>query len=225
MFGFIITRHVSTEIAAKYWVECVSRLRHFYPENPIVIIDDASLPNLIAPLQVENVTVVQSEFPKRGELLPYYYLLKYKWFEKAVILHDSVFLQTWVNFDAYADQPLWCFYDNTDLVGVKSLVPYLKNSSEAMTRVRPQMRGCFGLMAVVQVATVQQWQEEYNFLELLKVVKSRPHRCSLERVFGLFFSKPSIFGNIFRYQYGLNYADYKRGRNRCKFIVKVWTGR
>jgi len=225
MFGFIITRHVTTETAAKYWVECVTRLRKFYPENPIVIIDDASLPRLIAPLQVANVTVVQSEFPKRGELLPYYYLLKYQWFDKAVILHDSVFVQQWIDFDAYSDQPLWCFYDNSDLVGVKSLVPHLKRASVLMTWVRPQMRGCFGLMAVVQLATVQQWQEECNFLELLKVVQSRPQRCALERVFGLFFAKPSIFGNIFRYQYGLSYADYQRGRNRCKFIVKVWTGR
>ncbi len=225
MFGFIITRHVSTVKSAKYWMECVSRLRHFYPDTPIVIIDDASLPQLIAPLEVKDVTVIKSEFPKRGELLPYYYLLKYQWFEKAVILHDSVFVQQWINFDAYEDQPLWCFFDNTNLVGVKSLVPYLKSSDMLMTGVRPLMRGCFGLMAVVLRSTVQKWQEEYNFLELLKVVQSRPQRCALERVFGLFFAKPSIFGNIFQYQYGLKYDEYKRGRNRCKFIVKVWTGR
>ena len=40
-----------------------------------------------------------SEFKKRGELLPYYYYLKYKWFDCAVIIHDSCFINKKLNIE------------------------------------------------------------------------------------------------------------------------------
>ena len=41
-YGFIITRHVNSELTNKYWNNCVKCIRHFYPYRKIIIIDDNS---------------------------------------------------------------------------------------------------------------------------------------------------------------------------------------
>lgn len=93
-FGFIMLRHVNSEETNKYWFECYKCIRRFYTEK-IVIIDDHSDPQHIGcSEELIHCEVICSEFPKRAELLPYYYLHKHAFFEKAVILHDSVFFQT-----------------------------------------------------------------------------------------------------------------------------------
>jgi hypothetical protein len=73
-FGFIITRHVNSEQTNKYWNHSVKLLRTFYPYRKIIIIDDNSNQNYVkADFDYKNIQIIQSEFPGRGELLPYYY--------------------------------------------------------------------------------------------------------------------------------------------------------
>ena len=80
-YGFIITRHVNSENTNKYWNQNVKLIRTFYPLRQIVIIDDNSTQEFVkADHQYKNLTIIQSEYPGRGELLPYIYYLKYKWF-------------------------------------------------------------------------------------------------------------------------------------------------
>jgi len=222
MFGFILTRHVTNDVDAQYWIECIRCIREKYALTPVVVIDDNS-PRKCPPCPYRNVVVLSSEFPKRGELLPYYYLLKYRWFDKAVILHDSVFIKQYINFDAYDDQPLWDFVNTMSVDLVHTLADELPLVIK--DQVTPLMTGCFGMMGVVNLSTVDKWQEKYQFTKLLAVVTSRFHRCACERIFGLFYGKPSIFGNIWNYQFGLKFDEYKKGQNKCKFIVKVWSGR
>ena len=91
-YGFIITRHVNSEKTNMYWNRCVRCIRTFYPLKKIVIIDDNSDQSFVKDeFNYRNVIHIQSEFPGRGELLPYYYFHKNKFFENAVIIHDSVF--------------------------------------------------------------------------------------------------------------------------------------
>ena len=81
-FGFIITRHVNSEKSNKYWNRCVKLLRTFYPHRQIVIIDDNSNYAFVkSDADYRNLTIIQSEFHGRGELLPYYYYIKNKFFE------------------------------------------------------------------------------------------------------------------------------------------------
>ena len=75
-YGFIITRHVNSEITNKYWNHCIKCIRTFYPYRKIVIIDDNSNQDfLISFHNYENIEIINSEFPGRGELLPYYYFI------------------------------------------------------------------------------------------------------------------------------------------------------
>ena len=70
----------------------------------IVIVDDNSNYEYVkSEFDYKNIEIIQSEFPGRGELLPYYYLLKYKFFKNAVIIHDSVFFHKRIPFEKFTN--------------------------------------------------------------------------------------------------------------------------
>ncbi len=98
--GFIILRHVNSPTTNEYWQESYSCIRKYYPLNKIVIIDDHSNYDFLkSDLKLYNTEVLNSVFTSgKGELLPIYYYLMYKWFKKAVIIHDSVFMNNYLNF-------------------------------------------------------------------------------------------------------------------------------
>lgn len=101
-FGFIITRHVNNYNTNKYWNHNIKLIRTYYPNTTIIIIDDNSDQNFIkSEFNYKNVIFINSEYPGRGELLPYIYYLKNKWFDKAIILHDSTFIHKTINFITY----------------------------------------------------------------------------------------------------------------------------
>ena len=78
--GFIMLRHVKFKATNEYLIESYNCLRRFYPNNHIMIIDDNSNYDYISydsnNVYIYNCEIVQSEFPKRGEILGYYYLYK-----------------------------------------------------------------------------------------------------------------------------------------------------
>jgi hypothetical protein len=97
--GFIITRHVNSEKTDNYWKECYNCIRKWHPDLKIIIIDDNSDQEKITDMEVTNCEVIRSQYIGRGELLPYYYLLTRKLFDRAIIIHDSVFLHEPINFE------------------------------------------------------------------------------------------------------------------------------
>jgi len=99
-FGFIIIRHVNSEKTNKYWNHSIKCLRRLYPFIKIIIIDDNSNYNYVKEdFNYKNVETIRSEFKGRGEILPYYYYFKNKYFDNAVIIHDSVFFHKRVDFN------------------------------------------------------------------------------------------------------------------------------
>ena len=117
--GFIILRHVTNEITNNYWKYNLLNLMKYYPENNIVIIDDNSKKEYMKKLyeyKNNNLIIIESEYPGRGELLPYYYLLKYELFNTAIILHDSAFINKKIDFECDNYKMIWKFkvhiYDN-----------------------------------------------------------------------------------------------------------------
>ena len=81
--GFIILRCVRSKDCKDYWIECYDAIRRFYPLNKILIIDDFSNYEFIDTNKILiNTLIIQSEFKGRGELLPYYYYLRFVcWFQ------------------------------------------------------------------------------------------------------------------------------------------------
>jgi hypothetical protein len=251
-YGFIITRHVNSEKTNKYWNNCVKLLRTFYPFRKIVIIDDNSNYEYVnAEFEYKNVEFIQSEFRGRGELLPYYYFLKYKFFNNAVIIHDSVFFHKRIAFEKLNGTkviPLWFFYpDKEDIDNRKRIMRHLKNyqildnklSNEPIMLGLPHDKwfGCFGVQSYINLHFLEGIEQKYGITKLISAVQCRRDRCCLERIFGCIFftecqniiQQKSLLGNIMKYQtWGYSYDEYmehlKKGTIPAP-VVKVWSGR
>ena len=98
--GFILLRNVRDKITGEYWKLSYQCIRKFYPNQYIIIIDDNSDYDYIdldfQKNNLVNAHVIRSEYPKRGEILPYLYYLENHLFNKAVIIHDSVFINSYL---------------------------------------------------------------------------------------------------------------------------------
>lgn len=251
-FGFIITRHVNSETTNKYWNHSVKLIRTLYPDRKIVIIDDNSIQAFVkSDFNYKNVEIIQSEFPGRGELLPYYYFIKQKFFENAVIIHDSVFIHKRINFNRLNGTkvlPLWYFNpDNENVENSKRIIknltdPHLLNDKlkKEITMGMPQDKwfGCFGVQSYINHDFLLHIERKYNVTSMIKSVLCRADRCCLERIMGCIFYTDypnilkikSLFGNISRHHKWSTYTfheylvDLKKGTIPHS-AVKVWTGR
>lgn len=254
-WGFIITRHVKSEQTNCYWNRSLCLLAKLYPDIPVIIIDDNSDPSFIHehPHGHLRYTVISSPWKGRGELLPYCLLLSYKWFDYAVIIHDSVFIHRPIQFSRLVQQqipviPLWHFMPDQENIGnihrlcnaclqSNQLIERMTNDPTSTMSVVPKpWNGCFGGQSFISLSFLETLERKYKLTNLLTVVKTRPDRCSLERVLGAIFcieypalhKHKSIFGNIHQYEnWGLSYAQYlsKINKGHIRWIYKIWTGR
>lgn len=253
-FGFIMTRHVNSNITNYYWNHSIRCIRRFYPNKKIVVIDDNSNYDFVkAFYEYTNVEIIQSEYKGRGELLAYYYFFKNKFFENAIIIHDSIFIHKRINFEKMKNVdvlPLWHFNQDTDnLQNSLYLISKLRNRFYLQQKLsldgivilgRPyEWAGCFGVQSYLNHNFLQKIAEKYNLFALLEKVKTRPDRCCLERIFGIIFNleskitkkQKSLFGNIHDYNNGFDYTfdkykyDLTVRKKIPKSIIKVWTGR
>ncbi len=203
-FGIIITRHMSSEETASYWVLCVHAIRLHYPELSIVVIDDNSDPKFLTDnlrskeQQLYKCRIIYSTYKKRGELLPYYYyaLKDNPWFEHALIIHDSVFIVKPITnlnvvFDILDKRGflfLWHFSkgslrDNVaDEIG---LIQRLNNGEDIIKTIYADLdtwSGCFGGMAFISRKFLLKLNDVYNLSTLVNHITIRRNRMSFERL-------------------------------------------
>jgi hypothetical protein len=256
-YGFIITRHVNSATTNFYWNHCIQCIRRFYsPENyKIVVIDDNSNKEFLkADFDYTNIEYVESEFPGRGELLPYYYFYKNHYFENAVIIHDSVFFQTKINFSKINSPvlPLWHFTEEKaeNISNTLRLTQYLINNYQIkktlLTNKYESLSsfnttnwfGCFGVQSYINHAFLTLIQKKYGLFKLLNFVVNRLDRCCLERIMGSIFynecrdiwQHKSLLGSINLYcPWGYTWNEYwsqmQLRKKSKKPLIKVWTGR
>ena len=235
---FIIIRHVNSKETNKYWLYCYLSIRKYY-SNQIIIIDDNSDKNFVSNIELENTIIIQSEFPKRAELLPYYYFHKYQWGTHAVIIHDSAFILQKINFPETDIKFLWHFEKFTGSKNyIFPLLKYIKNENKIRKWLKKySFQGCFGVQSLISLNFITELEEKYNFFNLLKIINTRPLRMKLERLFALLCFiendklklNPSICGSIFsqKNKFTLKFNNYIINKEKYKNlkIVKVWTGR
>jgi hypothetical protein len=225
-YGFIVSRHVNSEKTNKYWNECVRCIQRVHSGIQIVIIDDNSDYNFVKPeSEYQNVIIIQSEYPKRGELLPYYYFWKNRFWENAVILHDSVFIQKRIPYRKLRANvmPLWHFsgvlrYENSQNSlriarclknGLEIKRNILKDNHDTSTIMSIQRKGgnwngVFGVQSYINYNFLFKLQQKYEIFNMLNYIHSRPDRCCLERIMGIIFwledptirALPSLLGDI-----------------------------
>jgi len=244
--GFIIIRHVNSEETNKLWIECYDSIRQFYPFNKILIVDDFSNYAFVDTNKILSDTlIIQSEFKGRAELLPYYYYFHNKLFDRAVIIHDSVFIQQYIDFGK-ENHFLWSFEHHWDhLYDYNPIIENL-NKTELVKEVfnnKSLWKGCYGVMSVLSHDFLCEIEKKFNLFNLINFIECREDRMKLERIFAVLFTlcnksynieTKSLFGDIHIYSqifggFGAElYETYKIKKqiNNINYpIVKVWCGR
>jgi hypothetical protein len=252
-FGFIITRHVNSEQTNKYWNHNVKLIRSFYPLKKIIIIDDNSNDIFVkAEFEYKNIEIIKSEYPGRGELLPYIYYLKNKWFNNAVIIHDSSFIHKRIPFEKMKVPvlPFWHYpYDKENISNLLRIASYLKHNSFIRQRLsgseinvlgmnNNEFDLCFGGQCYINHSFLTILEKKYKISNLVNAITCRTDRCGFERILGLLFTNEysnlkklkSFYGDIrshhlsFRYNFDQYMSDLN---NKIVYnpIIKVWTGR
>jgi hypothetical protein len=229
--GFIILRHVNSEKTNLYWQLCYDSIRKFYPENDIIIIDDNSNYAYITNKELYKVKIIPSEYPGRGELLPYYYYLSNKLFDIAFIIHDSVFIQK--HLDLYVDKYriTWDFDHSFDQIEDEKRMIKLFNNEDLLNFYQnPSLWvGCFGGMTTITHNFLTQVNDKYDLKLLINVILTRQDRMCFERVLACLLqieaSQTTRCGDIHKYNlpWGITYDDRHRFPEHP--LLKIWTGR
>lgn len=245
----IILRHVSKIEHNLLWRECYTRVCRFYDKESIIIIDDNSDYSILNEnnIDLSSIRIIRSEFKGRAELLPYYYFHLHKFAEKAIFIHDSVFLNAKIesrNVERFAF--LWNFEHTWD--DDRLVVPCIAELKERETLLKnyfnkEKWKGCYGVMSVITWDFLNEMNSRYAFLEtLLKLIINREYRMGLERIFALCcFSMYEqgcipIFSNIhkwIRYQtrgnreWGYHYSDYEEDKEYTNALraIKILSSR
>jgi hypothetical protein len=231
-FGFIIVRHVNSIETDKYWKESYRCVRKYFDCKIIMIDDNSNKDFLNSDITLVNCTVINSEYPGRGEMLAYYYFHKLRPFYKAVVIHDSVFLNSKIEIQ---EGYLWSFLHGGDEdEKVLSLLPEFNNSSELIAKYldKSSWVGNFGMMGILNWNTLDNINNKYDLLNVvLKCVDTRSKRQSMERILACALiietgRNDAQFGNIHAYvPWGVTYDSYVRGELNHLPVIKVWTGR
>lgn len=253
-FGFILTRCVQLPLHDAYWKEAVRCIRGLFPSAPIVIIDDHSDTSLVhTDDDVERdsmTTVVPSHLPKgAGEFIPYHYLYAHHPFQKAVIMHDSMFLQDREPLASMlADERLefkFLWYFNRcqmHMLGCQHKLMETFHQRQPLLELQSggQWWGCFGACTLITLAYLTKLHDEYGFMNMANSITARNMRMAFERVLALCCihasSSPisidtlSVYGNIdhhyraFRYPYHQYLRDKKQGQITSP-CIKIWSRR
>ena len=242
-YGFIILRHINSELTNKYWIESYKCIRKYY-NNKIIIIDDNSDNNYVTnDIDLINCDILKSEYPYCGELLGYYYFHKYHFFEKAIIIHDSVFINKFIDFSKFKNYKikyLWHFTHDWDNIEEEiNILNYFNNNElNNFYHKKDEWYGCYGLQCYIDYNFLDNIVKKYNLFILLKYINNRELRMNLERVLSVIFTyeyeplrkDPSIYGIIHHYiHWGYlfeNYINDKKNKKLEKYdLLKVWSGR
>ena len=177
--GFIMTRHVNSEQTNCYWQECYDCIRKLYNDNKIIIIDDNSNYQFITKKECYNTEIVQSEYIGRAELLPYYYYSKHKWFDMAIIIHDSIFIYQPINTNIDKYRMLWHFNPNWYTHDREHmLIKSLDNNNNLLEfhNQKHLWNGSFGVMSIITYEYLNFIDTKYNLSNLLDKILSRSDR-------------------------------------------------
>lgn len=232
--GFIILRHVRDEVTNSYWINCYKCIRFHYPEANILIVDDNSNDKYVTTSEtLYKVTIINSEYPGRGEILPYYYYLHNKLFEVAVIFHDAVFMNKYMDFNIDIDnyEFLWHFEHHWDQIEDETKMINVFNDDELkrLHQNKNEWKGCFGAMCIIKYEYLKQVCEKYDIRKLFDLITTRHNRCSFERVISCLLhdhshKKYSLLGRIHDYcPFGMN-INQVIGFTHLP-LIKVWSGR
>ena len=204
--GFVIGRHIADASHGDLCFRAYSSIRRFYPDSPVVIVDDSSpRPDLHA--YDARTTVIQSARRGSGEFGLYHHFHVGGWFDRAVLMHDSMVINQRLVIPDVPITYLWHFPAEAALDSVvkdvKKFIGRLENKRAAKRKYTSRSwLGMFGCASIVTWSCLDRVAARYDLFGLLRKVDTRPKRCAMERILGIVFDdeldkhRPSLNGSI-----------------------------
>lgn len=212
-FGFIIPTHCSLPQHKSSLLKCIESIRKFYPKNMIVIINDKSSIKLSF-TDDENIEIVDSCIEKGGEVNSYIMFLENKYFDKAIILHDGMYMKKKLIDIEKIDNVLYIWYftnhrfhwsfinepkseynqvnnirNHDDLI-LHCINKYdfnenFKKYSLKLYHQKHKWSGCFGLQSIITHNFLVVLQEKTNIITVFKKFNNRRLRMVAESLFAI----------------------------------------
>jgi hypothetical protein len=199
-------------------------------------------------VMTDCTVVYDTEHKGCAELLPYLYFHRLRPAQRAVILHDSVFLHRPLEIAWSADigiQFLWDIphsFDDVIQTEIHELIDALPEIDKDHMRsmyhhTKADWTGTFGVMSIVDWGWLDEVVTRFDFMKRwIPVLKNREYRCAMERVFGLmaYYHQPvrvqkSMFGVIQQsVPWGTTFMEYMKrfeDFHEAYPMMKVWSGR
>jgi len=235
--GFIILRYVNSSQTNKFWINCYKSIRKFY-NNPILILDDNSNNQYLTNIELENCTIINCSFSRRGELLPYYYFLDNRFCDRVVILHDTMEIEKKIDFENINNYKnytrLFSFCNNSykiDIDNFQFFTTYLNNGNNIYKFHKKNINnliGCFGVCYVIDYNFLLEIQKKYNIKNLVNCIINRDNRKTLERLLSCIFEYETNLtnNNTIKSLLGdIQSNIYLQNKNEEVFIKKIFCGR
>ena len=245
-YVFVLLRHIRIPSDNDLWISSYNSIRRYYT-NKIIIIDDNSSLNTVNG-KLYQTEILQSDYAGAGETLPYYYFLMYRWADRMIFVHDTMFLYRpfrveEVDTDARFH---WSFANKDSSIRVRmaQFLPSLRNHQSLLSAVdQPDTwRACFGVAMIVSLSVVEQIEEKYKlFSTMTMMIRNRKDREMAERLLGLVLFQEGVvtietcstFGDILKYPHAFesewsNLATARYQLEQAGYdsaLMKVWRGR
>jgi len=222
-FTFFMLRHVSTEQHNLLWQESYKSIRLYFPDYSIVIIDNNSDKTKIKfDFELENCSIINAEYPESRLFSPFYEFLKLSNIERAVIIHDGVIFNRFVDFGNFKYiKFLWHFithnYDNYNLE-IEQL-KLLKNNEECIKVYNNKnWYGCLGCITAIDREFINLLEEKYGISNLKTHIKNQNDAIAFERVLAVlsYTEHPDISqdisyeGDISNMKWGTRIEEFKK---------------
>lgn len=201
---FVILRHVNKELdnSDEIWKLCYRSIRQFYTKNKIIIIDNNSDYSIIKnDIELDNCEIIKSEFYNSRLYSPFYELLKIN-FDRAVVIHDGVIFQKFVDFSKFENVKfIWNFdvklYDNINLI--KSQINFLSNNDNLFEILNEKKySGCMGCCLAITKDFLTKLESKFILSNLKSNIKNKEETIAFERTLTLmcFDLYPNIINDI-----------------------------
>lgn len=215
---FLLIRHVSVPHFDNLWIAAYESIRKFYPDTHIKIIDNNSTCASLYP--VVNCEIIKSQYPESRLYSPFYEFLKLEGYSKAVIIHDGLIFNKYIDFNVMENVKfLWHFeinkYVNHNLEIQQ--MNALDNNEELFTMYNSKTwLGCLGCLTVIDKHFIDQLESRYVISRLATIIKNQEDAIAFERVLAVLCytayptlkDAPSIEGSISNMIWGYRYNDY-----------------
>jgi len=232
-YVFVILRHVTKTLnnSDEIWKECYKSIRKFY-DNKIIIIDNNSDYSIIKNnIKLDNCEIINCSIFNSRLFSPFYELLNIN-FEKAIIIHDGVIFQKFVDFSKFEDVKfIWHFnmkkYDDINLI--KKQLSVLSNNNILFDIFKNNnFTGCMGCCLAITKDFLMKLENKFKISNLKNIIQNQTDAIAFERTLSLlcFSEKQNLIedlsfeGEIKHMIWGYSYTDYIN--NKTVFQVKDW---